>query len=58
MQRILFNINEHLNKQFFYRPKEIEAVESKKMLLEIKKILECKNNYKIFYLPGISGKRL
>nr|WP_294485152.1 ATP-dependent helicase [uncultured Anaerosporobacter sp.] len=43
IQRIFFNTNEHLNKQYFYKPKEIELADWKKLLLKIKKILESEN---------------
>lgn len=58
IQRIFFNKNEHLNKQFFYRPKEIEVVEWKQMLLEIKKILECEEELQDFSLTWDKWKTL
>ncbi len=40
IQRIFFKTSEHLNNQFFYRPKQIENNNWKKMLFEIENILK------------------
>ena len=57
IQRIFFDTSEHLNKQFFYKPKEIDSVEWKKILLEIKKILESEKQLSDFSSTWDSWKK-
>lgn len=40
IQRIFFKTSEHLNSQFFYRPKEIESKNWKRMLFKIRNVLQ------------------
>lgn len=40
VQRIFFKTSEHLNSQFFYRPKELESKDWKGILFEIRNVLK------------------
>lgn len=46
IQRIFFNESSHLNKQYLYRPIELEAVEWKGILFKVKEILENEEELK------------
>lgn len=58
VQRIFFKTSEHLNSQFFYRPKETESKDWKKLLFDIRNILKDAEQLKDFSVTWTEWKKL
>lgn len=56
IQKIFFKSSEHLNRQFFYRPKEIESSEWKNTLLSVRTILKSAQQLNDFSLTWVEWK--
>lgn len=58
IQRIFFKTSEHLNSQFFYRPKEIERKDWKKILFDIRTLLKDAKQLNDFSVTWTEWKKL
>ena len=58
VQRIFFKTSEHLNSQFFYRPKEIESKDWKKILFDIRTFLKDAKQLNDFSVTWTEWKKM